>query len=558
MSASIDPHGNTTAYYFEYGKEDCATAVVACVKVPVSKGIIPAGPIGVGVSVTVSGLEPGATYHFRVIAESKCNTSFPEEECPAVGGDNVFRTFPLAPVGPPDDRLFELVSPPVKNGGEVFPPSPRSLNCGECLTSDYKLPGEDNEHFPMQSTADGDSVVFEGEPFSATGDAANENEYLSSRSINGWGGGGLSPELEAKEPPQGFKMFSSDLSRGVLYQVQPSLSPESLIEEASGVPYADLYLEDTASGHLGPLLASSSVSVSLERSPGASGKNALTLGFVGGSSDFGHLVFQANAALTSATGVAPAAQSIPESEAGKNNLYEWVDGGLRLVNVLPGNSVTEAGAVFGSGGDLTRVISADGSRVFWTYENNQHVYVRENGDATEELPGFGAYVTASTDGSKVLLGSVSSDLHVYDLQSKTDTDLSEGKGGFQGVLGTSQDLSSVYFVDAAALGGASVGNSDNLYVWHDGVATFVATLSPGDDEPDIYGQTNEPGDWTPSPSQRTAQASPNGEYLTFMSRIGLTDFDNNPAEVKDCNGSCTEVFEYSESTGKLVCASCNP
>src|SRR4029077_11794953 len=40
----------------------------------------------------------------------------------------------------------------------------------------------------------------------------------------------------------------------------------------------------------------------------------------------------------------------------------------------------------------------------------------------------------------------------------------------------------------------------------------------------------------------------------------LTGFSNIPAEAKDCNskGPCTEVFEYAENTGRLVCASCNP
>ncbi len=59
------------------------------------------------------------------------------------------------------------------------------------------------------------------------------------------------------------------------------------------------------------------------------------------------MVFEANDALTDADPPnAPAAPAVAANEA---NLYEWFDGELRLVNVLPGNNAAVPDAVIGSG-----------------------------------------------------------------------------------------------------------------------------------------------------------------------------------------------------------------
>ena len=76
------------------------------------------------------------------------------------------------------------------------------------------------------------------------------------------------------------------------------------------------------------------------------------------------------------------------------------------------------------------------------------MYVRENGESTRELSDHaGRFLSASVDGSRVLL----SDGELYDLGSETTVDLTGGQNGFQGVVGQSEDLSHVYFVDTAAL-----------------------------------------------------------------------------------------------------------
>ena len=259
------------------------------------------------------------------------------------------------------------------------------------------------------------------------------------------------------------------------------------------------------------------------------------------------MIFEANDALTGET-EAPQAPAAVDGGPAKNDLYEWAAGRLRLVNVLP-NGRTEPGAVFGSGGlsateahdpNFSHAISADGSRIFWTGADG-HVYVREHAETTVMVPdgGGGLFLTASTDGSKVLL----SDGRIYtvgETQQETvpASDLTEGNGGFQGILGASDDLSSIYFVDTARLGGEGTAGADNLYLWREGSTVLVATLEGVDNRNDFYGNGVDTGDWVFSPSDRTAQVTPDGEFLAFMKG--------------------EEVYEYDASTNDLVCASCNP
>jgi hypothetical protein len=248
--------------------------------------------------------------------------------------------------------------------------------------------------------------------------------------------------------------------------------------------------------------------------------------------------------------------------ANKFDLYEWQPqtNELRLVNLAPGDAEAKAGAAFGTGSAHT--ISADGSRAFWSDEAGQ-VYVREDANTTKAIPDPGKFLAAATDGSKVLLDNG----HLYDLESETTTDLTAGEGGFVGLLGQSDDLSHVYFVDTAVLSGEEEnGEGDkaqegqnNLYSWSEGTIGFVAGLVAADNETG----SSATSDWAVTPTARSAQASPNGRYLAFLSKAPLTGHDNiGPCEGNHAGGfiqaPCAEAFLYDSASGKLRCASCDP
>ena len=187
---------------------------------------------------------------------------------------------------------------------------------------------------------------------------------------------------------------------------------------------------------------------------------------------FSHLLFEANDALTAAVpGKAPKAPEVPAGTGcgpSPCDLYEWSGGQLRLLNVFPGNGVAAAGSVIGSGYLLgtsaqyeapnrSHAISDDGRFVFFSTQQVGHVYARLDGERTLTVPGPGTckesvalaeracFLTASPDGHSVLISNGQIDtLNGAESAYAQSADLTEGEGGFQGILGASEDLSRVY------------------------------------------------------------------------------------------------------------------
>jgi hypothetical protein len=540
LKALVNPKGSSTSYVFEYLTDaayqanEPADRFAGAGKAPLGGSDLGNGVEPVMASAEISGLLSGTLYHYRVVATSSQGIG--------TGEGQTFQTFPFNGIGLPDRRAYELVSPVQKDGGEVYPINPRFGSCqGECK------PGISSASLPVQSALSGDAVAYEGSAFSFSGGAVLENEYVAERTHAGWQTIAMSHPLQSSGEGTGSKVFNPELTKGILYQGLPTLSSSAPAE------YFNLYRQSTSTpSALSPLL----LQAPPNRPPGPS----LKLTYAGASVDLSRVFFEVNDALTEATSVAPAAE---DGGLGKNNLYEWRSGQIRLVNVEPGNAEAPAGAAFGrptnSEGTvkavLSHAVSDDGSRVFWSSPTGQ-VYVREAAETTRAIPDAGEFLGASADGVRVLL----TDGHLYDLDANTTTDLSSGAGGFVGVVGSSEDLSSIYFVDSAVLdetendfGSKAQVGSKNLYVWQEGDVSYVATLSPADSAERI-------GDWTLSPIQRTAKASPDGRWLAFQSVAPLTKFDSTGpcgiSEGKTVPGPCNEVFLFDSATGELRCPSC--
>ncbi len=544
LEAEINPKGESTTYAFQYLTEAAYQAnepserFAGAGEAPPGGASLGNGLATLAVSASLSGLAPDTAYRFRVVAVNPDGTS--------EGAAERFHTYPAGLPALPEGRAYELVTPADKHGGEPFPLNSEVASCGsECK------PGVNSEPFPRQISADGDAIVYSGQPFDPDEGAAVYNAYLSRRTASGWQTANPSPALMGSSF-QGYRAFNGDLSQGVLYQGLPTLTASAPGE------YANLYLQPSATpASLSPLLSSAP----LNRPPG----KQFSIAYAGASADFSRFFFAANDALP---GVAPPAVDGGES---KGNLYEYFAGALRLVNVQPDGVSTAPGAYFGSKSlsqgetsNLSHAISADGSRVFWSDEAGQ-VYVRVDGATTEQIPDASKFLTASADGSKLLL----TDGLLYDVDdlAAPPTDLSEGEGGFLGIAGQSEDLSTIYFVDSAVLdeapneeGAVAEAGEPNLYMWRQGAAaTFIATLLPSDSP----GDAAITGTWTASPSNRLAQASPDGDWLAFRSKAALIDgFENvGLCELvgKSFNTSaCSEVYLYDAAAGALGCPSCNP
>jgi hypothetical protein len=596
VSGEVAQGNLDTCWWIEYGAGDAygqrlpaegCTAIGAAVQ-------------GVKVSREVSGLQPGTSYHFRVVASNALGSGLGEGVAAA--------TFPLGEGGLPDGRVYEMASPAGEGHREdVYVPEGMLGHIDSAFFSNF---GPATEQL-SRVAPDGEAVAYAGDPPVTGGNGAggdsSGNEYVTRRSGNGvWS----QVDMDASAFGQQYVAYSPGLSVGVLESFE-QLTPDA----PAGL--MDLYARSTLAGApLEPLLT-------VEPCAG------MGLGFAGGNAGstavpgFSHLLFETGAGLSST----PAA---PEGCAGANELYDEVDGRLYLVNVLPGGRV-EPDANFGRQvdgdaeheanheSDTSNVVSADGSRIFWsavepvltqdtqTEERPKALYVRENDIHAEEgggecessgeactvqvdaaQPGCGScahgggrFWTASADGSRVFFTDErrltqdstaepgSPDLYEYDLEAPeeerlVDLSVGAGRGGYADVLGgvgVSEDGAYVYFVAAGVLSAKNLEEKEpvqgqpNLYVRHGGVTSFIVTLSPGDDHFEDGATIEYSGDWQPAPDHRTAQVTPDGHSVVFMSRLALTAYDN---VLGVDEAPLTEVFVYDTDSGRLLCASCNP
>jgi hypothetical protein len=519
-------------------------------------------------AVAIADLSPDTRYRYRLVATDVLIA--PKE---IAGPTRTFRTFSSGSgVGLPDNRRYELVSPARKGSAEVAVPGV----AGGVFSELY---------IRIQAgAASGEALTYTSwTSFGKPEGASAASQYLSRRTPTGWNTANISPfghERYALVPP--YRGFSTDLGLAGVMMSEPPLTEEAI------AGFENLYLRDNRTGSLQALTT---------EAPNIQTTHELCLNYSGASEDGSHVIFASN---TSYAG-APAGDGF--------GLYEWsAEKGLRPVSLLPGKSVAAvpylstsfgaAGQNCGTGEKVVRhVISADGSRVFWTYapeptvkeeEQNKkpsiQLMVRISGEETLQLDkgesgsGGGIFEGASADGSKAFFidrtklksGSSEGDLYLYELPGKKLKDLTPGAqaANVQGVVGLSDDGTYVYFVAAGALApGAEPGKcagaspSCNLYVWHEGEGLhFIAALA-GEDT----------SDWDSAPRGLTAHVSPDGRHLAFLSieAESLAGYDNTITTGDHCRqpfvgqvlvGSprCPEAFVYDSETDELICASCNP
>jgi hypothetical protein len=465
------------------------------------------------------------------------------------------QALPAGAVSLPDGRVYEVVSPAATEGNaNVYVPQ-----AGFVYLTTFGEHGVFSGR-PFEVALDGKAVIYPGDP-SVTGGGTgssgdgNGDEYLAKRSP---GGGWTQADIQ---PTGGFRAeyeaFSSELTVGILSTNDP-LTADSPPEECR-VPYS----RTNGDGVYHPALTAT-------QAQGGCGEPR----FAGVSADSSHVLFTSAAALTS------------NAAAGDNNLYDSSAGQLYLVNLLP-DGTTATNASFGAG--QSNVISADGSRTFWTDLSTGNIYVRENGTSTKPSTkpvsmGAATFWTATPDG-RYAFYTEGERLVRFGVEGEAREELAGEHADVQGILGTSEDGSYVYF----AAGGVLATNENNerekatlescersgeqeegyggtpcnLYVSHDNVTKFVTTLSGNDDSSvSPFNFQEGGGDWRAKDGYRTAEVTPDGHSLVFMSNRRLTGYDNEETglntEGEKVTTTFDEVFMYEADTSELRCMSCNP
>jgi hypothetical protein len=347
--------------------------------------------------------------------------------------------------------------------------------------------------------------------------------------------------------------------------------------------------------------------------------------FLAGSNDLSHVVFEEELQLTPE---APVGDDLYEWAGGADHLVTILPDATPVLGTLASATKNAEADEYIPGPENEKImpfniansrhaVSGDGSRVF--FEADGDLYVRENPEQSQSplgthgectVPadactvqvdasqasgpgGGGKFMVASENGSKVFFTDDDSagltsttavgsgqNLYEYDLESGVLSDLTPtAEVKVDGVSGASADGSYVYFVAEGVLASnttakhSAIAGQPNLYVFHEGASTFIATLD-GMAYDQQYGDSC---DWMshecgayPLDGGLTARVSANGAFIGFDSVNPLTGYDNvGPSCVPKLAsgtsgvggygpGSCEEIFLYNADTSSLSCASCDP
>ena len=508
--AEVNPNGEPTTYHFEYISEAAYQANVEAAKDPFTKALRYPVAIeaNIGVSTTfeeavqhAGGMKPATPYLYRISTE---NPSGPTDGATKrIVTQAAVSTFEL-----PDRRGWEMVSPIDKNGGEI-------------QTFNGVFGGG-----VLQGASGGGTVTYSSTA-SFGADAAGApgaSQYLGTRTSTGWTTQNITLPMVAggySNDGAPYQLFSQDLFTGLAINGDhcrttgtdcPVPNPPLA---GSGAPagYLNYYLRDNQTGAYRALLTASEVAFT-----DVAAENFDVI-FAGATPGLGQVAVSSCAALT-----ANATEALVGGDAcdpSKQNLYLWSPTGLRLLNVLPGDSQGTPGARVAA---QDAAISDDGSRAYFVDNASGGLYLNQAGSGSTLVSAAGVFQTAATTGG-VAYFTQGGHLYRFAAPSGPATDLTPG-GGLLGVLGASDDGGVVYYLDGT------------------GVHRWDGTTSPVADGADA-------GNYPPTTG--TARVSADGSRLLFLSDEDLTEFESFGA---------TQVFLYSEpgtgGSSGLVCVSCNP
>ncbi len=513
LSAEVDPNGSLTSGYFEYVTEaDYEVKGFAGAK-RISINVIgsEAGMFPVNFP-TIAGLSADTTYRYRlVLINLKGQLTKPTAEpypffstAPAAGG-------PLLP----DNRGWEMVSPPDKNGGGIA--TPESIAEGGTLQA---------------AAQDGAATYSSASSFAGGAGAPPASQYIATRSSSGWATQNItvpifsgSYDIDSGGAP--YRLFSTDLTRSLL------LNGKGCRGEATGCPvpnptlpgtdapagYQDYYLRTSSSGGFEALLGPTET--------GLSGRSAsqFEVTLAGASEDLAHVILSSCAKLTaSATSGCP----------GQANLYEWsAEGGsLKQLNSSPGATPAAQGA---------NAVSSDGNRVY-LYEGG-NLYLRDGAtlkQADASVGGGGSFELAAGEGA-IAYFTKAGDLYRYSPTTNTATKLTSS-ADVQGVLGAASNGANLYYLRTGGLYRCPAANSAAASGC-DG-ATKIAASADASNYPPVTG---------------TSRVTADGTKLLFVSTTPLKDHAENTYDNTDLitEEPDSQIYLYDASAG-LACVSCNP
>ncbi len=349
LAGKVDPDGADTHYFFQYGSLQCSENQSSCTEVPAAPGAdLGSGFIDQSVEAQLQGLRPASTYFYRLLATNEHGEAQGSETFASI------TTPPSAQGALPDGRAFEMVSPVEKDGSGIEPLR--------------------NEGGLIQASEDGGAITYIANGPIVSEPQGNRAPYptqaLAERTPSGWSSQQIvTPRTKGEgfipgEAPE-YRYFSRDLS---LALVQPD--NEALVEPFESPPLAPeasektMYLRNSQSESFQPL-----VTAALDT---AQSKFGQKLDFLDASEDLSHVVFSSE---------------VPLLQGSSAGLYEWHQGALSLLSLLPNGSPALEPQLGMQSRNARGALSDDGQRIFFSGESElphgeeaelvDHLYMRD-------------------------------------------------------------------------------------------------------------------------------------------------------------------------------------
>lgn len=604
LVGEVNPRWGNTTWYFEWGP----TATYGN-KTPVGGAAAGSGNSSVPVSVQITELVQGVTYHFRLVATNQYGTSatadqtfgFYPPNCPNAQLRQETRSNGL-----PDCRAYEIVTPGFAQGAVIFP---LSAPTSPVATSPSKV---------AYAAAFGSFPPDSGDPQNLLSDL-----YVSTRTDTGWiqkfigqpvteaallGG---PPRSQQENYLEGQHIGPSTLQRGV--QSDPSMSriadynqgsPFFVQERPKLVSNAPYVWNTTTGGFLGRYPTNLTQVTNGER----------FAGFPEFSPDFNHFVFQSNLVFAPGGNYVEReieccefiyennlAQQAPAASIYDNDLET---GTVKLASVKSNGAGFE-GFVYNIADDGAVIVMAEERSsppgIFWQPNVNSlndvegPFYIRVNGERTYEI-GAGhklTYYGSTADGKTAYFRSAaqlsaedhdhSTDLYAWHVsEPNTLKLLSLGNYGEAGNTdecggitwnggGCNVEMLDFTQYSGPISGQGGNGKSDSAIASQSGDIYFISpeALLEGKGEPGaanvyLYRKGSlrfvtalEPqkacstlelaGTWCAAGPVARMDVTPDGSHMAFVTTSKIGSYDN---------AGHTEMYTYQPESGTITCASC--
>jgi hypothetical protein len=327
LAGTINALGDQTTYHFEYGPTtDYGSEVPAGAEAVAGSPRTPRAFVQ-----TAKGLQPGTTYHYRLVATNSAGTT--------EGEDRTFTTLTTGQVAP--HRAYEQVTPVDKQGLSLF------------------------SNWGFQASADGSAIVYSGGAASADAEGSPQtSRYLARRGTTGWNGKKpLDPPLATTRSIllATTQAVSDDFQHALVFS-KDALTPDA----TEGA--ANIYVRDIDTGAY-QLVGTSTDAVAFSNMTSPNTMNT----FISAAPDFSWIILNANY---------PLLPGAPQAA-----MYKWTrTDGLSIISLLDTDTVPTGTVVTQDSTSTTnRLASDDGETFAFALRNGDDGVYRRAGGLTTPI-----------------------------------------------------------------------------------------------------------------------------------------------------------------------------